>query len=162
MPAKPVSSKKAAVIRQIQEALRDLSAELGRLNQAVGEHVDLRSGDLEVLDVVARKGSLSPSQLAATLGIHPATLTGILDRLEAGGWVARQADPTDRRRIQVSALRRRGGELARLYGPMSRSIAELCSTYTPDQLETIRDFLERAGEAGHRAVEAIDPTHYDL
>lgn len=143
---------------EIQQALRDLSGELGRLNQAVGSQVDLKGVDLVVLDVVGRKGPISPSQLAGSLGIHPATLTGILDRLEEGGWVERQADPTDRRRIAIAVIRRRGAEIARLYRPMSEAIVEICSSYSPTQLQTIRDFLQRAAEAGRHAVEVTSRT----
>ena len=46
---------------------------------------------------------------------HPATITGILDRLERGRWVARERDPTDRRAVVVRALRDRNAELFHLY-----------------------------------------------
>jgi len=153
MPTKrPPETGTVEVLREIQESLRDLSSELARLNQLVGEQVDLQPVDLGVLDLVSRHGPISPSRLVEMLGIHPATLTGVLDRLSDGGWVERRADPEDRRRITVVALRQRGGELARLYRPMSTSIAEICSTFTPAQLETIRGFLVQIVEAGGNAI----------
>jgi MarR family len=39
------------------------------------------------LDLITRHGPLSPSAPARRAGLHPATMTGILDRLERGGWV---------------------------------------------------------------------------
>lgn len=44
------------------------------------------------------------------------TMTGILDRPERGGWISRERDPSDRRAVQVRALRDRGAEIFRLYG----------------------------------------------
>jgi DNA-binding MarR family transcriptional regulator len=41
------------------------------------------------------------SELGAAIGSKPATLTGILDRLEARGLVARRARPGDRRAVLV-------------------------------------------------------------
>lgn len=145
-------------VRQIQEALRDLAAEMGKLNHAVSLHVALRSGDLEVLDTVARFGPSSPTWLADSLSIHPATLTGVLDRLEEGGWIERRPDPADRRRVLIHALRDRGGELRRLYAPMANAVAELCASYSPAELAIILDFLHRARHAGGRSAPPPPPT----
>jgi len=141
--------------REIQEALRDLAGQLSRLNVAVGDVLDLRGGDLAYLDLIDRQGPLSPSQLAAMTGTHPATLTGVIDRLERGGWVARRPDPADRRKVRLEAARERGPEVARLYGPMSRSIARLCSGYSAEELRAIHDFLVKAVAAGEAAVATV-------
>ena len=137
-----------ALTREIQALLRDLIARLHQLNDAVGSRIDLKAGDIEILDLVARHGPLSPSEVSVSTGIHPATLTGVIDRLERAGWVARVPDPDDRRRVRLEARLERGAELARLYAPMNRSLTEICAALSPDQLEVIRDFLREAGEAG--------------
>ncbi|HEV2171255.1 MAG TPA: MarR family transcriptional regulator, partial [Candidatus Binatus sp.] len=99
----------------IRQSLRELSIQLSVLNHRVGAHLDLNDVDLACLDLVARHGPLSPSALARRAGMHPATMTGILDRLERGGWVARGRDPSDRRAVVVKVLRRRIAEVIRLY-----------------------------------------------
>ena len=144
--------------RDIQLGLRELSVRLHQVNEVVGEHLDLQAGDLDVLDMVARYGPLSPRDLTATLGIHPATLTGVLDRLERGGWVKRRPDPSDRRKVQIEAQHKRAGELLRLYSPMNRSLGKLCASYTHDQLEVIRDFVSRLVEASVEAAATLRST----
>lgn len=47
-------------------------------------------------------GPLSVGDLAAMMFIQQPTLTKIIDRMEAGGLVAREPDPADRRRVRVS------------------------------------------------------------
>ena len=79
--------------RAIKESLRELGAQLSQLNHSVGTRLDLKAADLECLDLIARYGPLSPSTLARRAGLHPATMTGILDRLESGGWIDRGRDP---------------------------------------------------------------------
>jgi DNA-binding MarR family transcriptional regulator len=148
-------STPAALTHEIQHHLRDLIARLHQLNDAVGARVELRGPDLEILDLVARHGPLSPSGVAAATGVHPATLTGIVDRLELGGWLTRVPDPEDRRRIRLEVRRERGPELVRLYGPMNRSLAEICSGLTPEQLLVVRDFLRDAAAAGDDAVSGL-------
>src|SRR5215216_4683948 len=77
---------------EIKESLRELSIQLSLLNHQVVAHLGLKDGDLQCLDLINRHGPLSPSALARRAGLHPATITGILDRLERGGWVARERD----------------------------------------------------------------------
>jgi DNA-binding MarR family transcriptional regulator len=85
------------LIAQLLLAMREMSGQLSRLNQAVSGHVGMSSSDLDVLDLVARYGPLTPSALSSLNGVSPATMTGILDRLESEGWVRRERDPDDRR-----------------------------------------------------------------
>jgi DNA-binding MarR family transcriptional regulator len=145
----------AVSIQEIQHHLRDLIARLHQLNDVIGARVELRGPDLEILDLVARHGPLSPSEVAASTGVHPATLTGIVDRLEQAGWLIRVPDPDDRRRVRLEARRERGPELARLYGPMNRSLSEICSALTAEELVVVRDFLRDAAIAGDDAVSSL-------
>ncbi len=57
------------------------------------------------LRVLGRFPGLSAGDLASVLHLHPSTLTGVLDRLEAKGLVARRADPADRRRAVLGLTR---------------------------------------------------------
>src|SRR5579859_3361348 len=102
----------------IKQSLRDLRMQLSLLNFRVGAHLDLKDVDLDCLDLVASHGPLSPSALARLAGLHPATTTGVLDRLERGGWIARERDPSDRRAVVVRAQHHRLGELMHLYAGM--------------------------------------------
>ena len=149
------SPTRGETLRRAQLALRRLTHQLHRLNDAVGSHVSLLPGDLEVLDMIGRDGPMSPRDVVAATGIHPATLTGILDRLETGGWLARRPDPEDRRRLIVEAATGREAEIARLYAPMSRSLTEICSDYSQEELARIVDFLERAADAGVAAAAEV-------
>jgi DNA-binding MarR family transcriptional regulator len=142
--------------REIQLLLRELTSSLHHLNDVVGGRVDLRATDIEVLDLVARHGPMSPGELSTTTGIHPATLTGIIDRLEDGGWMRRAPDSDDRRRVRLEAVWERGGELARLYGPMNRAITALCAELGSEQLTVIRDFLRAISTAGAEAATRIE------
>jgi DNA-binding MarR family transcriptional regulator len=139
----------------IKDSLRDLRIQLALLNHRVGANLELRDVDLDCLDLVSRHGPLSPSALARLAGLHPATMTGILDRLERGGWVARDRDPSDRRGVTVRALRTRAAEVFRQYEGMNASLDEICAGYDEDQLELVADFLRRATHAGRDATQQL-------
>ncbi len=158
----PVAPEAADVQRRrrrltvaIKESLRELSIQLSLLNHHVGGHLELKDVDLDCLDLIARHGPLSPSALARRAGLHPATMTGILDRLERGGWVARERDPSDRRAILVRALRDRGAQLIRLYAGMNTLMDEICAGYEDTELELLADFLRRTAHAGQTATDEL-------
>ena len=137
----------------IKEAMRDLRIQLARLQHGVGARLELRDTDLDCLDLIGRQGPLGPSALARLAGLHPATLTGILDRLERGGWIARDRDPADRRAVTVRINRDRAAEIFEQYAGMNAALDDICAGYEAAQLDVLADFLRRATEAGRTATD---------
>jgi DNA-binding MarR family transcriptional regulator len=82
-------------------------------------------------------------------------MTGILDRLEAGGWIIRERDPNDRRKVSLRVLRTRAPELVRLYSPMNSAIGAICEELTTDQLDAVHDFLVAIGTAANTSAQTV-------
>ncbi|MEV0649230.1 MarR family transcriptional regulator [Phytomonospora sp. NPDC050363] len=139
----------------VRESLRELAVHLSLLNHQVGARLELKDADIDCLDLVNRLGPLSPTALAKLAGMHPATMTGILDRLEKGGWVARERDPQDRRAVRVRALKDRVGELLGAYSGMTTAMNEICAEYSVGELEVIADFIRRSARAGQASAEEL-------
>jgi len=159
--ARDAGRERRRLTRAIKESLRDTGAQLSRLNHEVGGRVNIRTSDLECLDQIGREGPLSPTSLARLTGQHPATLTGILDRLERDGWIARDRDPDDRRGVVVRAERGRGAEILRLFlveSGMSPALDEILNGYSEADLEVIADFLRRTAIAGRVAADRLSAT----
>jgi DNA-binding MarR family transcriptional regulator len=159
---KSVSPKRAEEIRdrqrstaEIRDSLRALRIQLALLNYRVGTELELKDVDLDILDILDTYGPLSPSTLARHAGMHPATMTGVLDRLERDGWIARERDPSDRRAVVVRPLRDRLAELLRLYSGMNRSMNKLLADYSDAELEVIADFMRRTVAAGREATDEL-------
>jgi DNA-binding MarR family transcriptional regulator len=157
-----VSSERAEEIRrrqrssaQVRESLRELRIQLSLLNYRIGSQLDLKDVDLDCLDILDVYGPLSPSALARRAGLHPATMTGVLDRLERGGWIARERDASDRRAVVVRILSDRYAELMRFYSPMNRSMNKILAKYSDSELEAIADFMRRTVDAGRNATDEL-------
>ncbi|MEU4745466.1 MarR family transcriptional regulator [Actinosynnema sp. NPDC023658] len=141
----------------IKDALRELRNQLSLLNHQVSRRLELKDVDLDCLELVHRHGPVTPGELARLAGLHPATLTGVLDRLQRAGWVARERDPNaaDRRAVWVHALKDRNAELFGLYSGMNRSLDELFEGYGEAELAVVADFLRRATALGRAATEEL-------
>jgi DNA-binding MarR family transcriptional regulator len=135
--------------------LRDLRIELAVLNHRVGKRVELKDLDLDCLDVVARHGPISPSALAGRVGVHLATMTGILNRLEEGSWVTRDRAEDDRRAVVLSSTPERQRKLYEVFGAMNSRMGQICERYTDEELDTIVDFLNRTVAAGRVSSDEI-------
>ena len=92
-----------------------------------------------VIAFLSRQDGMMQTQLANELDIGKASLGGLIDRLEAGGWVARHPDPMDRRakRVYVTAKSRR------LLRDMRRIDREFNALMLKDISETDRDQMVR-------------------
>jgi DNA-binding MarR family transcriptional regulator len=144
--------------RAIKESLRDLGTQLSQLNHSVGTRLDLKATDLECLDLISRHGPIGPGALAKRAGVHPATMTGVLDRLERGGWIERGRDLADRRGVVVRLARGRGAEVLRLYlveSGMNTAMDEICAQYDEKDLKLLVGFLRRTADAGRAAAERL-------
>lgn len=141
----------------IKGSLRELSNQLSLLNHQVGAHLELKDVDLDCLELIGRHGPLSPSALARRAGLHPATMTGILDRLQRGGWITRERDPdaSDRRGVMVRAVRDRNAEIYGLYSGMNGRMDQIFTGYSDTELELLADFLRRTTDAGQVATSEL-------
>ena len=63
--------------------------------QAIG--VDMTSVQFAALDAIVQQPGIDQVTLAATISFDRATIGGVVDRLEAKGWVQRAVSPDDRR-----------------------------------------------------------------
>ena len=135
------SRSRRQTMNRITETIREMGVVMTVLNLRAGEQVGLRDVEMKALDVLMRDGAMSAKALGQRLGMHPATMTGILDKLEKGGWVTRERDPEDRRAVLIQPVRERVGEIVRLFAGMNTMAATMLDKYDAGQLDTIADFL---------------------
>src|SRR5688572_8509380 len=122
-------------------------------NHAIAEAIGLHQTDQEALDLLDWAEPLTAGEIARHLGLSSGAVTGLLDRLEAGGWVRRERDANDRRRVFVHLSHEHGAELWRLYQPLSDAIDAHRATLSLEELDTVVRFLEFANQAMADATE---------
>ncbi len=97
----------------------------------------LSTAEFLVLWKMHRKGSCRVLELAGEIGLPPSTLTGILDRLTAGGWLERETDPEDRRAV-VMKITQKLRQLVRHFSQASgRSLEKVFKQLPPELMERL-------------------------
>ena len=89
-------------------ALRRSGAVMQLLGAASAERIGINVTDLNCLNILALRGQLTAGELARATGLTTASITGVLDRLEEAGFVRRERDAHDRRRVVVHLDATRG------------------------------------------------------
>jgi DNA-binding MarR family transcriptional regulator len=140
-------------IAAAKQSLRELRIELAVLNHRVGSTIEIKEIDFDCLDVITRHGPISPTALARRVGVHLATMTGILARLESGGWIVRDRVETDRRAVLVRGVAEKQRDIIRLYEGMNSALDEILDGYSDDQIDFLVDFLRRCTHAGQQATD---------
>ncbi len=138
------SPAKSGLIDDLQQAGRRLSLATIMFHQAVADRLGLNPTDHKCIDLLASAGSTTAGELAEATGLTTGAITGVIDRLEAAGFVRREDDPDDRRRVIVRVIPKRYRDIARLFEPFGKAVAELGASYSERELATILDFITRS------------------
>ncbi len=134
------AARLAAVLREV----RRMTAQSVLISQAVSERFGLSSSDLECLDLALLSGGATAGEFARATGLTTGAITGVIDRLERAGYVRREKDPSDRRKVVVRARSGMTRRIAPLYDSLQREMSALWSRYGDGELDLILDFLTRS------------------
>jgi DNA-binding MarR family transcriptional regulator len=134
---------------RIEMAVRAFIANAILFNHQVAHRLGLGASDGQFMHLLQVHGPLTPGQLAELSGLTTGTVTGVIDRLEEGGFVRRERDGSDRRKVLVKLDEEQlGRKMAPLYAGQAEILAEVAASFDAKQLDAIADFLERlAAEA---------------
>lgn len=137
-----------ALDRQVCFALAVAARRVIALYRPVLEAMELTHPQYLVMLALWEQQPQRVSDLARRLSLEPPTLSPLLKRLEAIGYVTRERDPSDERALQVRLTRR---------GAAQRRRAEKVPPAIVDQLGMTVTELEEAREVLDRLIAAADP-----
>ncbi len=137
--------KRAEILGELARELRQFYGLGASFFRAAAARMGMTATDLQVIDLLDSTGPMSAGQLADLTGLTTGAITGMLNRLEESGFVRRERDPNDARKVIVRLAR--GEDKRRAIGPvfddMMKTWNELASHYDDDQLALLLEFLKR-------------------
>ncbi len=142
--AVPAGAPRRRLENEFLLAVRRAGSVMQLLGAASAERIGINITDLNCLNILALGGHLTAGDLARRTGLTTASITGVLDRLEEAGFVRRERDPHDRRRVIVRLDATRGlRDVAPVFTPVVAAWRRVAAQYTEDELRLILGFQEQ-------------------
>ena len=145
MTPKSNRPRREAAVRDLKLNLRHFVVELLVSSYEATEDVGVNPTDLGSLCLLLLHGPAPAGRLAELTGLTTGAVTGVIDRLEKGGFVRREVDPADRRKvIVVPDAGRVDRDLFPHFPSLKRATAQqFYDDFSIAELERISEFLSR-------------------
>ena len=138
------------LIAEIGAAMQAYQRTVDLVDQRAAERLRLNRTDMRCLELVFADAPLSPGELATAAGLTTGGVTTAIDRLERAGYVTRERDATDRRRVTVHPTAEAARLVGEIYGPVVTEGGAYLAGLDATALRTILDFLRFSADQ-HRA-----------
>jgi predicted transcriptional regulator len=142
------------LLTQLRRADREHGDATVLFHSALAAEAGLHPTDYKALTVLDRFGPMSAGELGRHAGLAAASVTNLIERLVAKGFLRREPDPLDRRRALLHA------DLAELvdnglFASWQRPGTQSWGRYSNTELAVILDFLADTAQRLRTRTEAL-------
>jgi DNA-binding MarR family transcriptional regulator len=123
--------------------LTRLATRLARDFESVHRANGLTYAGFRVIDMLWAVGDLEPSRLAHLTGSSRASISSVLNSLEAGGLIARSTNTSNRRLVRVSLTEKGRDALASSIPIQARREQSWLAILTPRELAAVKRVIHR-------------------
>jgi DNA-binding MarR family transcriptional regulator len=149
-----MSTGRTALLTRISELMRDNASLSVVVHQAIADRFGLGPSDLKCLDLARTERPLTAGRLAELTRMSTSAVTAMLDRLERAGFIERQRDTADRRRVYVVSTGRHEADVAAAFGPLDQAMRELLASQSDEHLDFLATFIADLNQTARRALAA--------
>ncbi|MGC5169821.1 MarR family winged helix-turn-helix transcriptional regulator [Microbacterium sp. DT81.1] len=142
------------------DVMRDFMARAVLFQDAVARYGGINSTDMQAVGLLMSEGPATPGELAERTGMTAGgAITAVIDRLERAGYVTRQRDGADRRRVIVTAVPETVlAKVGPIYGRIAARWADYLETLSDEQLQFAEELFTRATEINREETQALRGT----
>ena len=144
---------RARLLDELSSVSRRYMASYALFNQAVADHLGLHPTDLQCLNLLTlESGPVTTGRVAELTGLTTGSATRLVDRLERAGYVVRERDAGDRRRVLVATVPDRIAEFGRMWDRLGGGWYTLFDELDDTELAVIVGHMRRTVEFSGRQV----------
>jgi DNA-binding MarR family transcriptional regulator len=134
--------------REIENRLGFVIGDIARrygviYDQRAKQEIELTRAQCRLLVYLTAYGEMRQTDLATLADVTPMTIARMLDRMEAAGWVKRQADPTDRRAFRVNVTDKADDRLDAALELGDDLTAKMTEGFSSEETATLLSMLKR-------------------
>lgn len=147
MASKKTGGRRAALVDELSVESRRYMASYALFNQAVADHLKLHPTDLQCVNLLSLEAEpVTTGRIAELTGLTTGSATRLVDRLEKAGYVVRERDAADRRRVLVSTVPEKVAEFGRMWDRLGGGWFVLFERYDDDELALLIGHMRRTVE----------------
>jgi DNA-binding MarR family transcriptional regulator len=132
---------KTALIEEVCELEHQLMLAMQQTNAEAWKDLGVPMAQLKSLYFIIHKGNINFKSLARDLGVTPANMTAIIERLVEQGLVSRLQNPEDRRVILLQATDKGRELLTGLMESGRKQLAEILAYISDEELSSLAQSL---------------------
>lgn len=141
-----MATTRSEAMARLREAGRRHSTAVVLFHTAFADRSGLTAVESKTMEIVDRLGPMTHADLVRETGLAPASVTGLMTRLERKGAARRLPHPVDARRVLIEIHPEYAARnLARFHAFLT-DLDSIADDYTIEQLNTIATFLDRTAQ----------------
>ncbi|HME55448.1 MAG TPA: MarR family transcriptional regulator [Candidatus Lokiarchaeia archaeon] len=154
MTENPISHEE--LLQQLMGRIEDQTTITVLYHHAIANKLGLNDTDHKCLDMMIRNPQpLTPSELAVATGLTTGAITGVVDRLEKAGYIRRERDGKDRRRVTLHPIQEKVQEIVQLFDTMTEAARDFLSQYSDSELAFISNLIDRFNAIGREQIQRL-------
>ena len=144
---------RARLLDELSTVSRRYMASYALFNQAVADRLGLHPTDLQCLNLLTLEGGpVTTGRIAALTGLTTGSATRLVDRLEKAGYVVRERDAADRRKVLVATVPDRIAEFGRMWERLGGGWSALFEELDDAELAVVIGHMRRTVEFSGQQV----------
>jgi len=135
-----------AARENLARGFREFAGLSASFYRAAAARTGLTDTDIQALDILAGGKPMTAGQLADLTGLTTGAITGMINRLEKSGYVRRERDPEDGRRVivQLAPDANEMRDLNAIFASLAMGWDDLTAEYSDEQITFLQEFLRRS------------------
>ncbi|MDO7485688.1 MarR family transcriptional regulator [Peribacillus frigoritolerans] len=136
------NGRNSALLESLTHRLKRYGMRSVLFQQNMAQKIGVSHTDLKSAEILNETGPITAGELSKITGLSTGSVTALINRLEKSGYVKRERDQLDGRKVMIVPIPERQEQIKSHYQSLSMATKDLCSAYNEQELILINQFVE--------------------